>query len=101
MLLRGDHKSERSALNAEVLEKSIDKEVERGWTLPLIIDSNFLIKNVGVEPLGVAEQLSIKKKGERYTKICITHDYYFPGHSRISVNNQVLKYTLQPCFYGF
>ena len=55
MLQRGNHKSERSALNAAALEKSIDKEVEHGRALPLTIDSLCHIKNTGVVPLGVAE----------------------------------------------
>ena len=74
MLLRGNHKSARSALNAAALKKVIDKEVKHGWVLPLTIDSLRHIKNAGVVPLGVAEQLSIDEKGERYTKIRVTHD---------------------------
>ena len=59
MLIRGNHKSARSALNTADMEKSIDKEVEQGWALPLTIYSIRYIKNKGVVPLGVAEQLSI------------------------------------------
>ena len=101
ILLRGNHKSASSALNAAALEKSIDKEVEHGWTFPLTIDSIHRIKNAGVVPLGVAEKLSINKKGERYTKRRVTHDCCFPGPSRLSANNRVMKDTLKPCFYGF
>ena len=54
MLLRGNHKSERSALNAAALEKEIDKEVEHVWTLILTIESIHYIKNAGVVPLGVS-----------------------------------------------
>ena len=50
--------------------------------------------------LGVAEKFSINEKGERYTKISVTHDCSFPGPSGLSVNNRVLKETLHPCFYG-
>ena len=69
--------------------------------MPRTIDSLRHIENVGVIPLGVAEKFSIDKKGERYTKICVTYDCSFPAPSGISVNNRVLKETLQPCFYGF
>ena len=65
MLLRGNHKSEKSTLNAAALEKSIYKEVEHGWALPLTMESICHIKNMHVVPLGVTEQLSINKKRER------------------------------------
>ena len=56
---------------------------------------------MGVVPLGVSEQLSINKKGEHYTKRRVAHDCSFPVPSGLSANNQVLKYTLKPCFYRF
>ena len=69
--------------------------------MPLTIDSISHIKNIGFVPIGVAEQFSINEKGERYTKIRVTHCCSFPGHSGLFVNTQVLKDTLQTCFYGF
>ena len=101
MLLRVNHKLARSALNAEALGESIDKEVERGWALPLTIDSLPRIKNAGVVPLGVAEQFSIDKKVECYTKSLVTHNFSLPGSLGLFVNNRVLKDILQPCFYVF
>ena len=68
MLLGGNHESEKSVLNAEVLEKAMYKEVEHIWALPLTIESIYLIKNSGVVLLGVSEQFSINNKVERYTK---------------------------------
>ena len=56
MLLRGNQKSSRSALNAADLEKWIEKEVEHGWALSLTIDSLSHIEKAGVVPLGVAEK---------------------------------------------
>ena len=52
-------------------------------------------------PLGVAEKFLIDKKGERYIKICVTHDCSFPDPSGLLVNNRVQRDLLQPCFYGF
>ena len=101
ILLRRNHKSARSDLNEEYLVKTIDKEVEHGWVLPLTIDSIRHIKNAGVVPLGVAEQCSINKKIKRYTKRHITHDCSFPGPLGLFMNSRVPKDTLQPCFYGF
>ena len=63
MLLRVNHKSERSSLNATALEKVINKEVEHVWALPLTIDSLRHIQNGGVVLLGVAEKFSKDMKG--------------------------------------
>ena len=69
--------------------------------MPLTNESIHHIKNAGVVPLGVQQQFSINEKGERSTKIRVTYDCYFPGPSEPSVNNLVLRDTLQPCFYRF
>ena len=74
MLLRGNYKSAKSDLNASVLEKAIEKEIKHEWSLTFTIDSIRHIKTVGVVPPGVAEELSINKKGERYTKRRVTYD---------------------------
>ena len=89
MILRGNHKSSRSVLNAAALNKTIRKEIDHGLELPLTILSLQSIKNAGVVPLGVAEQFSINEKRERYIKIRVTHDCSLPGPSGISVNNRV------------
>ena len=87
MLLRGNYKSARSALITADPEKAIDKEVEHGWELPLKIDSLCQTEKARVVPLGAAKKLSTDKKGERYTKICATHDCSFPGSSGLPVKN--------------
>ena len=69
--------------------------------MPLTIESLQSIKKSGVVPLGVAEEFSINKKGGRYIKGRVTHDFSFPGPSGLSVNNRVQQESLQPCFYGF
>ena len=68
--------------------------------MPLIIDSICHIRNAGVVPLGVPETFSINEKGKRCTKIRINHDCSLLGPSDLSVNKQVPKENLQPCFYG-
>ena len=74
MILRGNHKSSHSVLNLDALEKSISKEIDHGWALPLTNESLQKIKNAGVVPLGVAEQFSIDEEGERYIKRHMTRD---------------------------
>ena len=63
MILRGNHKSSQSLLNAASLNKAISKEIEHGWALPLTIESLQSIKKSVVVPLGVAEKLSINEEG--------------------------------------
>ena len=52
----------------------MDKEVENGWALTLTIALVRHIKYTIVVTLGVDDKLLINDKGERYTKICVTHD---------------------------
>ena len=78
-------------MKSEVLEKSIIKEVDHRWILPLTIGSIQNIKNSGIVPLVVAEQLSINKKGGSYIKQRMTRDCSFPGISGISVNNRLQR----------
>ena len=59
MILRGNHKSSHSKLNSAALEKSISKEIDYVWALPLTIEYLQNIKVSGVMPLGVAELFSI------------------------------------------
>ena len=76
-------------MNSSALEKTIRKEVDRVWSLPLTIGFIQNTKNAGVVPLGVAEQFSINENGERYIIQCVTHDCSFPGPSGLSVKNRV------------
>ena len=87
MILRGNHKSSQSLLNAAALNKAISKEIDHVWALPLTIKYLQSIKNAGVVPLVVAEQFSIIEKGERYVKIRVTHDCLFHGPSGLLANN--------------
>ena len=54
MILRVNHKSSHSVLNSSAIDKSISKEIDHGWALPLTIESLRNIKNARVVPLGVA-----------------------------------------------
>ena len=81
MILSGNHKSYQSVINAAALKKSISKDIDHGSALHITIESLQSIKNAGVVPLGVAEQLSINDQGESYIKRRVTHDCSFPGPS--------------------
>jgi len=98
MLSRGNHQSAKK--NIALLQKAFDKEVKRGWLLPVTVESLTKIKNVSIIPLGIADQYSINEKGERIFKQRVTHDASFPAPSGRSVNNQVIEALLQDCIYG-
>ena len=44
MILRGNHKSSQSVLNAAALNKAISKEIDHGWALSLTIENLQSIK---------------------------------------------------------
>ena len=94
MILGWNHKSSHSLLNSATIDKYISKCIYHGWALLITIESLQNIKNVGFVPLGVAEQLSINEKGERYIKRRVTHDCSFPGPLTLLVNNQVHQESL-------
>ena len=93
MLNRGNHQSAKK--NIDVLQKAFDKEVSRGWLLPVTVESLPKIKGLSIIPLGIADQFSINDRGERIFKQRVTHDASFPAPSGISVNNQVIEALLQ------
>ena len=95
MILRGNHKLSHSVLNSAAIYKTISKDTDHRWALPLTIEYLQSIKNAGVVPLGVTEQLSINEKGGRYIKRRVTHDCSFLGPSGLSINNWVQQESLQ------
>ena len=101
MILRGNHKSSHPEMNSSALVKSISKDIDHGWELPLTIKYLPNIKNAGVLPLGVEEQFPINEKGGRYMKRRMTPNCSFPGQSGLSTNSRVQHESPQPCFYEF
>ena len=81
MILRENHKSYQSVLNAAALNKYMSNGIDHGWELPHRIESLQSIKNEGVVHLRVAEQFSINEKGDRYIKRRVSRDCSFPGPS--------------------
>ena len=81
MIIRGNHKLLHPELKSAALDKSISKDIDHVWELPLIIESLQNIQNAGVVTLRVAEQFSINENGESYIKRRVTHDCSLPGPS--------------------
>ena len=95
----GNHKSART--QGEMLLGILDKEVSKGWQLPLPVDKLLDIPRCVVGPLGVAHQETIDAFGQRIPKDRVTHDQSFVFASGRSVNNRVRTEELTQCRYGF
>ena len=100
MISRGNHKSTKKPGCKDILFKTFSKEVEKGWVVPITIESVSKIKDLFVIPLGIAHQFSINELGKRIPKQRVTHDATFPTPSGDSVNNRTIEELLQPCIYG-
>jgi len=100
MLQRGNHKSAQSIENAAAVSKAFEKEVSRGWLLPITIESLTKINKLSIIPLGVATQATIDEFGNRIPKKRVTHDASFQAPSGHSINDLVQEDLLQDCIYG-
>ena len=99
-LAYGNHKSAKTY--SEYLLPSLDKEVKRGWHLPLPIDKLHLIPHIIAGPMGAVPQGTLDDHGRAATKYRMTHDQTFDhGLEDIkSVNQRVLADSLSRCVYG-
>ena len=61
-LTRSNHKSAKGQ-KAEALARSMEKEVLKGWSIPLQIDNALSIPNVEAAPHGLANQATINELG--------------------------------------
>ena len=99
----GNHKSAEQA--SDEIFKSCEKEVTRGWQLPLPIDKLTEIPGAVVAPMGYPTQYTIDEEGNRIEKGRTTHDQSANiGHRHTnvkrSVNNRVITEELTPLQYG-
>ena len=97
---RGNHKS--ALKNKEFLAKAMEKEIKKGWILPLPEDKYLDIPELILSPMGVADHLGITASGEFAPKKRVTHDLSFPGvSSKESVNSRIDDDELEPIMFGF
>ena len=78
-----------------VLKKAVPKEVEKGWLLPVTIESFTKIKGLSLIPLGIANQDTIDEHGNQIPKKRATHDVSFLAPSGLLVNRMVVESQLQ------
>jgi len=95
---RGNHNS--ALKNKDILNKIIQEDVERGFTLPLPVELLKLIPDASLASLGCQEEKTINERGERIPKFRMTHDQTFPSLSQLSVNLRVIQDELPQCMYS-
>jgi hypothetical protein len=95
----GNHRSAVS--NHRILMKTMTKESQRGWVLPLLPDHASQLTRATMSPMGIVTQSTINEKGEIIPSNRVTHDLSFPGKfSYESINSRTQMKELSPCQYG-
>ncbi|WP_317202142.1 hypothetical protein [Janthinobacterium sp.] len=99
-LLYGNHKS--AATFSDQLLPALEKEVKKGWHLPLPINRLHEIPGIVAGPMGAVPQKALRGQGEEATKVRMTHDQSFDYDLTDvkSVNQRVLAASLSKCLYG-
>ncbi len=85
----------------QVLLEIIKEDVERGFALPLPVETLQHIPHASLAPLGCVKQLTLDAAGNKVIKHRMTHDQSFPGPSSLSVNLRVQQEKLPPIMYSF
>jgi hypothetical protein len=100
ILKYGNHKSAKMKIN--ILNEHLQKEVQRGWLIPLKPSDAKKLENASIAPMGVVSQSTINELGEVIPSNRVTHDLSFPGPlSGLSINSRTKMDCLEPCFYGY
>ena len=99
MLERGNHKSAKDD-TAEV-ERLLGKDVEHGFSLPVLTSIVKKIKWAMVQPAGLASQFALQPDGSRVPKDRLTHDLTFEDSEGTSVNNRVDMDRYPDMIYGW
>ena len=100
-ITKGNNKSAMHPDSISALRKAYDKEVNRGWMLPIELNALKNLKGAGVIPIGCATQATVDDKGNRTQKKRTTHDCSQANKSGFSVNNACDKEALEECIYGY
>ena len=99
MIAPGNHKSS-TKIPSEALIKRYQKELDRGWLIPLPVDFLLELKHARAIPMGLAFQKTVNEQEDIIDKERLTHDMSFPAPSGSSVNKHTGQELLQPCVYG-
>ena len=98
---RGNHKSASKSKDVlDFVNKQYNKEVSKGWIIPIPTEILPLLKNACVIPIGVTSQFTINERAETIQKLKLTHDCSWEGPSSFSINNRIDETKLAPLQYG-
>ena len=99
-LAYGNHKSAQTY--SDHLLPSLEKEVKRGWHLPLPIERLHEIPHIIAGPMGAVPQGTLDDHGRASIKYRLTPDPTFDHDLEgiKSVNQRVLTESLSRCVYG-
>ena len=100
MIKRGNHPSTAVKENHEAMVRNYDKEVKKGWMIPISLGTVRQLDNARIIPVGVVSQWTIDKEGNRTIKRRLTHDCTFSPPSGHSINNDIDKELIDDCMYG-
>ena len=97
----GNHKSAKR--HAATLLTMLDKEVQKGWQLPLPVHRLRDIPDIVVSPLSMVEQTTIDEAGNSIPKLRLAHDQSFAFQQEVipSVNQRVDEEKMSATRYGF
>jgi hypothetical protein len=97
-----DHRNHRSLSKfLPFIDPIISEDIDRGFALPLLLDTLRNLPNTSLASLGCHKQTTINKAGEVIPKYRLTHNQSYPGPSGLSVNLRVKKHLLPPIMYSF
>jgi hypothetical protein len=97
-IAQGNNKS--TSGHDKLIQSKYKTEVERGWMMPIPLQTINAIEGLGITPIGIANQTTLNDKGEVIGKKRITHDCSRPGASGYSINNRVDEIELEECRFG-
>jgi hypothetical protein len=100
MMERGIHMSAQSQANQ--LQKALTKDVLHGSSIPLLTETiPLIIPGSMVQPLGMAEQLTLTKSGSCIPKYRLTQDLSFSlTEANASLNSRIDMVAYPEMIYG-
>jgi hypothetical protein len=97
---RGNHKS--ADASADKVRQLLDKDVRHGFSLPVLPELVYKIKNALVQPCGIVTQYALTASGARQLKERLTHDLtYSLTEEGISVNDRIDMSQYTEMIYGW
>jgi hypothetical protein len=100
MMERGNHKLAQN--RADQIRQALSKDVEHGFLMPVLASMIPLIPGAMVQPLGMAEQLTLTATGARIPKYRLTQDLSFSlTAEQVLVNSRIDMEAYPKMIYGW